>query len=66
MQEQEVMDFYNAIRNCGVTIWIDGGWGVDALLDKQTRPHKDLDIVIQQKDTGKLRDLLEAQRVIKK
>lgn len=27
-------------------MWVDGGWGVDALLGKQTRPHSDLDVVI--------------------
>jgi len=23
----------------GITVWIDGGWSVDALLGKQTRDH---------------------------
>lgn len=36
-----------------------GGWGIDALLDKQTRPHNDLDIAINHKDKPKLRKLLE-------
>ncbi len=30
----------------GVPFWLDGGWGVDALLGKQTRTHDDLDLVI--------------------
>jgi lincosamide nucleotidyltransferase A/C/D/E len=38
---------------------MDGGWGVDALLERQTRLHSDLDIVIQQKDVSSLRELLE-------
>ena len=37
-----------------VLLWLNGGWGVDALLEKQTRPHGDIDVVIQQKDVGKL------------
>jgi lincosamide nucleotidyltransferase A/C/D/E len=45
----------------GVEIWIDGGWGVDALLEQQTRPHQDLDIAIQEKDIPKLVELLEAR-----
>jgi hypothetical protein len=28
-------------------LWIDGGWGVDALLGSQTREHGDLDVVIE-------------------
>jgi len=42
----------------GITIWLDGGWGVDALLGEQTRPHADLDIVIQHDEVQKLRDPL--------
>ena len=37
---------------------VDGGWGVDALLGKQTRPHDDLDIAIPHKDVPKLRKIL--------
>lgn len=50
MEEKEVIDIYNKLQNADIKIWVDGGWGVDALLAKQTRFHKDLDIVIQQKD----------------
>ena len=55
----DVLGLYNALEKLGVKIWIDGGWGVDALLEKETRPHEDLDIAIQQKDISKLRELLE-------
>ena len=60
MEVTDVLGLYNSFLKLGIEIWIDGGWGVDALLEKQTRPHKDLDIVIQQKDVAKLRGLLEA------
>jgi lincosamide nucleotidyltransferase A/C/D/E len=26
---------------------VDGGWGVDALLGEQTRPHEDVDLVVE-------------------
>ncbi len=55
---KEVLDFYTKLKNLGIDIWIDGGWSVDALLGKQLRPHKDLDIAIQWKDVPKLRDFL--------
>lgn len=61
MQAADVLGLYNTLKKLGVDIWIDGGWGVDALLEKQTRPHKDLDIAIQQKHVAKLRELLEAR-----
>jgi lincosamide nucleotidyltransferase A/C/D/E len=50
MTSSEVLDLYSSLEILGVEIWIDGGWGVDALLGKQSRPHQDLDIAIQQKD----------------
>ncbi|HFU4006994.1 TPA: aminoglycoside nucleotidyltransferase, partial [Streptococcus suis] len=27
-----------------INIWIDGGWGVDALLEEETRVHNDIDL----------------------
>src|SRR4030095_8994065 len=58
MTSIDVIDFYIKLENLGIQIWIDGGWGVDALLGQQTRPHKDLDIAIQQKDLPKFREFL--------
>jgi lincosamide nucleotidyltransferase A/C/D/E len=61
MTADEVVELYTKLASLGVEIWIDGGWGVDALLGEQTRPHEDVDIVIQQKDLPILRQLLEDQ-----
>lgn len=58
----DVIGLYASLENLGVEIWIDGGWGVDALLGEQTRPHKDLDIAIQQKDIPILRQFLQSQK----
>ena len=44
-----------------IEVVVDGGWGVDALLGTQTRPHSDLDIALQHQDVPKLRALLEAR-----
>jgi lincosamide nucleotidyltransferase A/C/D/E len=56
------MDVYGTFERSGIRIWIDGGWGVDALLGKQSRAHQDLDITIQQQDLAKFRELLEPRR----
>ncbi len=58
MISRDVIDLYEALEDQGVEIWIDGGWGVDALLGEQSRPHSDLDIAIQQKDLPKFREWL--------
>src|SRR5579864_3813924 len=59
MTAADVLSLYGELENLGIVIWIDGGWGVDALVGEQTRPHKDLDIAVQQKDVPRLRQLLE-------
>jgi lincosamide nucleotidyltransferase A/C/D/E len=46
MTAQDVLEVYDACEHGGVEIWLDGGWGVDALLGEQTREHDDLDIVV--------------------
>jgi len=61
MQAVDVVEFINELELASIDVWIDGGWGVDALIKEQTRPHKDLDIVIQKKDIEKLCELLEAK-----
>jgi len=61
MNATDVLGLYMEFETIGITIWVDGGWGVDALLGQQTRPHKDLDIAIQQKDVARLRGLLETR-----
>jgi lincosamide nucleotidyltransferase A/C/D/E len=60
MPAKKVIDLYSTFEHLGFDVWLDGGWGVDALLGEQTRPHADLDIVIQQQDVPRLRAYLEA------
>jgi lincosamide nucleotidyltransferase A/C/D/E len=60
MQGDVVIQLVQLFEQHGIEVVIDGGWGVDALLGKQTRPHGDLDIALQHKDVPKLRVLLEA------
>ena len=35
-----------AVRTVGCRYWLEGGWGVDALVGRQTRPHRDVDLDI--------------------
>ena len=52
MSADDVLSFLRMMDAAGVRIWIDGGWAVDACLGAQTRPHSDLDIVIEQRDVA--------------
>lgn len=61
MTSREVIDLCETLETLGVEVWIDGGWGVDALLGEQSRSHSDLDIAIQQEDLPKFRELLQGR-----
>ncbi len=60
MPAQVVLELVQLFDQAGIEVILDGGWGVDALLGEQSRPHADLDIVIAYQDVPKLRTLLEA------
>ena len=53
--------FLNLFDELGIKVWIDGGWGVDALLGECTRNHQDLDIIISWKDSAILTEALLAR-----
>ncbi len=44
--ECEVLAVLERLERTGIECWVDGGWGIDALLGVQTRPHRDLDLVL--------------------
>lgn len=58
MNKQDVIDLIKAIKNIGVEVWLDGGWGVDALIGAQTRMHNDVDIFIEKKNAEAINALL--------
>ena len=60
MNENDVIDFLKNAERIGVEVWIDGGWGVDALVGHQTRPHNDIDIFIQKKDMTVFVEMLKS------
>ena len=53
-----LLELLRALDASGIEIWLDGGWGVDALLERQTRPHRDLDIFIRVTDVPRLTEVL--------
>jgi lincosamide nucleotidyltransferase A/C/D/E len=46
MSSDDVRDALDRIERAGLKPWVSGGWGVDALIGSQTRPHDDLDLVL--------------------
>jgi lincosamide nucleotidyltransferase A/C/D/E len=58
MTATAVVELVGLCEAAAIPVWLDGGWGVDALLQTQTRPHKDVDIVLAVADVPKLQELL--------
>jgi lincosamide nucleotidyltransferase A/C/D/E len=46
MTSRDVVTVVDHLTASQVRIWLDGGWGIDALVGEQTRDHDDLDVVI--------------------
>jgi len=61
MTANDVAEIIQLFEQNHIDFYVDGGWGVDALLGEQTRPHSDLDIAVQHKDVAQIRALLEAR-----
>jgi lincosamide nucleotidyltransferase A/C/D/E len=55
MRAEDVTEIVSGLLAEGITIWPDGGWCVDALVGRQTRPHADLDIAVARADENRLR-----------
>jgi len=60
MPSDRVLAVLGELEAAGVAAWIDGGWGIDALLGRQTRPHDDLDLVVAADTIPACRMIFEA------
>jgi lincosamide nucleotidyltransferase A/C/D/E len=56
-----VVRLLDLLEYAGVGVWVDGGWGVDALLGEQMREHDDLDVVVELRHVPRLLELLTAE-----
>jgi lincosamide nucleotidyltransferase A/C/D/E len=59
MEASEVVRLLELFERAGIAAWVDGGWGVDALLEAQTREHDDLDLVIELRHAARAAAVLE-------
>ena len=57
----EILDRLDEAR---IEWWIEGEWGIDALLGEESRPHDDLDLAVLRGDVDRLADVFpEFRRV---
>jgi lincosamide nucleotidyltransferase A/C/D/E len=64
MAADDVLEVLRRLDAAGIDWWIDGGWGVDALLGEQTRAHDDLDFAVRRESVDRLQTVFpEFERV---
>ena len=61
MLARDVADLVRQWRAGEMTVWLDGGWGVDALLGEPSRPHHDLDIVLEHRTLPRFAESMAEQ-----
>jgi len=59
MPAARVLQLLDVLTGAGVPVWLDGGWGVDALLGRQHREHSDADLVVRLADLDRLQEALD-------
>ncbi len=60
MTARDVLDTLDMLAPAAIPVWLDGGWGIDALVGYQTREHDDLDLVIALDKADAAREALAA------
>lgn len=59
MLSEQVKVVLDALDAQGVQHWVAGGWGIALLTGRQTRPHRDLDLVVDARDLDRCRGVLD-------
>ena len=59
MSAEQAHAVYELLDRSGVGCWVMGGWGVDALLGRVTREHKDLDLLVPITNLPRYADIVE-------
>lgn len=59
VNKENLKEVLNLLDSLQIKYWIDGGWGVDILLGKQNREHRDIDVDFDGKFTELLLNTLK-------
>jgi lincosamide nucleotidyltransferase A/C/D/E len=58
MTAAELLRILELLQREGIEVWLDGGWGVDALVGERTRAHKDVDLIPRVEDVPRFVSVL--------
>ena len=59
VSKADAIEIITFAEESGINIWVDGGWGVDALLEEETRPHNDIDLFVEEDNSEKFIEILK-------
>lgn len=60
MTADHAVNLINDFESAQIPVWIGGGWGIDALVGRQTREHRDLDLMYPIEHDSQLRAILKS------
>ena len=58
MPASTLIELLQILDGEAIDVWLDGGWGVDALLGHQSRKHRDVDVIMREADIPKALQIL--------
>lgn len=56
VNKTDAIEIIASAEENGISTWIDGCWGVDALLEVKTRAHNDIDLFVEESNSKKVSD----------
>lgn len=59
VNKEDAIEIISYAVDNGIDIWLDGGWGVDALLETETRAHNDIDLFVEKINSKKFIDIIK-------
>ena len=59
VNKADAIEIISYAEDNGINIWLDGGWGVDALLEKETKAHNDIDLFVEIVNSKKFIDIIK-------
>ena len=59
VNKEDAIEIISYAVDNGIDIWLDGGWGVDALLGTQKRVHNDIDLFVEKINSKKFIDIIK-------
>jgi lincosamide nucleotidyltransferase A/C/D/E len=60
MSAEDALAIIERLEAAGLTVWVDGGWAIDAAAGRETRLHDDLDLVARLEEVPALERELAA------